>query len=75
MTAASTGLGVTVSGVKKKARGSGRPGSSAVATRGSRPQSPEKCRMTGAASGVCQQTATMKRSRLTKKPKTLFSRP
>ena len=40
----------------------------------SRPQSPEKCRMIGSASGVCQQTATMMRS-FTTEPKILFSRP
>lgn len=45
--------------------------SSAVATRGSQPQSPEST--VGFAGDVCQQTATMKRSRLTTEPKTHFS--
>ena len=44
--------------------------SSAVATSGSRPQSPEKCHTAGSASGVYQQTATMKRSRFTTEPNT-----
>ena len=56
-------------------RGVGASRSSAVAIRGSPPQSPEKCHMTGSASGVCQQTATLKRSRLTTEPRTPSSRP
>lgn len=39
------------------------------------PKSPEKCRTAGSASGVCQQTATMKRWRLIIEPKNPFSKP